>query len=291
MISKELFKQIQNIHLHTKHLVNDVFAGEYESTFKGRGMEFEAVREYQPGDEIRLIDWNGTARMGHPFVKVYHEERELTVMLIVDVSSSGKFGSLNKLKNEVSAEIAAILAFSAIHNNDKVGLIIFSEKVEKFIPPKKGSNHVWLVIKEVLSHKALHKGTNISEALEFLYRVQSKRAVCFLISDFLNTGFEKTFKIVSKKHDVIPISIIDPRERELPKVGIIELEDAENSEVIYINTNNENIRNGIKRAWDKRFKEREDFFKLSGVDHIAIHTEKSYVEPILKFFKMREKKL
>ncbi|MDY6862205.1 MAG: DUF58 domain-containing protein [Thermodesulfobacteriota bacterium] len=291
MISTELFKQIQNIHIRTKYLVNDVLAGEYESTFKGRGMEFEEVREYQPGDDIRLIDWNVTARMGHPFVKVYHEERELTVMLLVDVSSSGKFGSFKKLKNEVSAEIAAILAFSAVHNNDKVGLIIFSDTVEKFIPPKKGNNHVWLVIKEVLSHEAMHKGTDINQALEFLYRVISRRAVCFFISDFLTTGFEKTFKIVSKKHDLIPISIIDPREMDIPAVGIIEFEDAEKGEVVYINTNDKNVRMGIKRAWNKKIKEREDLFKLSGVDHITIHTERPYVEPIFRFFKRREKRL
>src|SRR5574337_129223 len=230
MISKDILKKIQQIEIHTRRLVNEAFVGEYHSVFKGRGMEFEEVREYQPGDEIRTIDWNVTARMGRPFIKRYVEERELTVMLLVDVSASGNFGSIKQLKNEVAIEICSLLAFSAIKNNDKVGLIMFTDKIEKFIPPKKGPTHVLRVIRELLCTEPTGKGTNISVALEYMNKISSRRAITFMVSDFIANDYAHALRIANKKHDVIAITIADPREQELPNVGFIELKDAESGE-------------------------------------------------------------
>jgi len=216
VIPKELLKQIRRIQIRTSHLVNDVLAGQYESVFKGQGMEFKEVREYQPGDDIRSIDWNVTARTGRPFVKLFTEERELTVMLVVDVSGSGIFGSQEKLKNEMAAELCALLAFSAIKNNDKVGLIMFTGDVEKYVPPKKGRPHVLRVIREVLYYEPVNRGTDLVAALEFLNRVTTRRCVVFLVSDFMAEGYEKVLRVVSKRHDVIAVTITDPREEALP---------------------------------------------------------------------------
>jgi uncharacterized protein (DUF58 family) len=290
-LPKEVIKKIQSIHIHTNYLVNDILAGEYESAFRGRGMEFEEVREYQPGDDVRDIDWNVTARMGHPYVKIYREERELTLILMVDVSNSGHFGSVKQLKNEVAAEIAAILAFAAVKSNDKVGLIIFSDVVEKFIPPKKGRNHVWRVIREVLLHKPQSKKTDINVVLNFLNKITTRRVSAFLISDFIATEYEKSLRITNKKHDVIAISITDPRERELPKAGFIELEDAETGEVMLVDTNDSNIRKGFGSLAARNFKELLESFRRSNVDHIGISTNQPYIDPIMKFFRMREKRL
>lgn len=291
MISKEILNKIQRIHIRTNYIVNDIFAGEYESAFRGRGMEFEEVREYNPGDDIRDIDWNVTARMGHPFVKVYREERELTIMLLVDVSSSGLFGTHKQFKNELAAEIASVLAFAAVKSNDKVGLIIFSDQVEKYIPPKKARGHVWRVIKEVLEHHPLSIQTDITAALTYLNTVCRRRVVAFLISDFIAEGYEKTLRITNKKHDVIAIPITDPRERQLPKVGIVELKDAETGETLLIDTFDDNLRKGFQLLSEKGFQEKMEMFRSAGVDYIDIRTDTPYIDPIMKFFRLREKRL
>jgi len=291
MLSREIIKKIEKIHIHTNYLVNDVFAGEYESAFRGRGMEFEEVREYTPGDEIRSIDWNVTARMGRPYVKEFREERELTVMLLIDVSSSGLFGTVKAFKNEVAAEVGAILAFAAVKSNDKVGLIIFTDTVERFIPPEKGRNHVWRVIKEVIGFKPQKKNTDVKMALEFLNRVLNRRAVCFLISDFISEGYEKTLRITSKKHDLIAVTITDPRERELPRVGFIELEDAETGETILIDTSDETLRKGFRQMSEEKIKKRNELFRSMGVDYIDIQTDRSLIDPIMRFFLLRAKRL
>lgn len=266
MISKELLKKIQQVEIHTRRLVNDAFVGEYHSVFKGRGMEFEEVREYQPGDEIRTIDWNVTARIGRPFVKRFVEERELTVMLLVDVSASGNFGSIKQLKNEVAVEICALLAFSAIKNNDKVGLIMFTDTVEKFIPPKKGQKHVLRVIRELLCLKPKGKGTNIPAALEYLNKISSRRTISFVVSDFIENDYIHALRIANKKHDMIAITIVDPREMELPNVGFVELKDAETGEIVLVDTASALTRKRFQAAHNRLRQERSDIFRSMGVD-------------------------
>jgi uncharacterized protein (DUF58 family) len=291
MIPKDVIKKIRQIHIRTNYIVNDVFAGEYESAFRGRGMEFEEVREYAPGDEVRDIDWNVTARFGHPFVKVYREERELTIMLLVDVSSSCLFGTQKQLKQELSAEIASVLAFAATKSNDKVGLIIFSDHIEKFIPPKKGKNHVWRVIKEVLEHNPVSTKTDIAGALNYLIKVTRRKAVVFLISDFIAEGYKKALRITSKKHDLVSICVTDPRELELPETGIVELKDAETGEIILIDTYDSNFRKGFGLLSGKILEDRFALFRSIGIDYIDIRTDISYVDPIMKFFRIREKRI
>jgi uncharacterized protein (DUF58 family) len=291
MIPKELVKKIRYIQIFTTKTVNNVFAGEYESAFKGHGMEFEDVREYQPGDEIRSIDWNVTARAGKPFIKRFVEERELTIMFCVDLSASGTFGSIEKTKNEIAAELCALLAFSAIKNNDKVGLIVFTDVVEKFIPPKKGMTHVLRLIRELLCFQPRKAETNIQEGLAYLSRVTRKKAVVFLVSDFLETGFEKQMRVMGKRHDLIAVSITDPREVYMPKVGLLELEDAETGELVMIDTGDPLVR----QHYEKQGKERADnlrrLFRSMGVDQIDIQTDKDYVSTLLRFFLEREKRL
>ncbi|MFC2092048.1 DUF58 domain-containing protein, partial [Elusimicrobiota bacterium] len=277
MITKELLKKVRRIQIYTSRLVNDSLAGEYHSSFKGRGIEFDEVREYQPGDEIRTIDWNVTARMGKPFIKKFVEERELTVMLLVDASSSGQFGSKGQLKSEFAAELCAVLAFSAIKNNDKVGLIIFTNEVEKYIPPKKGKKHVLHVISEVLSYEPRRKGTNINAALEFLSSVNKRRTVAFLVSDFIADDYERALAIANKRHDVIALSVRDPRERELPDIGIIELEDAETGEILMVDTSDANIRKGLKVLSGKDVLERDRHFRKLDVDVINVDTGRPYL--------------
>lgn len=291
MIPKEILKKVKRIEIATRGLVNEVFSGEYHSVFKGRGMEFAEVREYQIGDDIRNIDWNVTARSGHPYIKVFDEERELTVMLLVDVSSSGNFGTTNQMKGEVAAELCAVLAFSAIKNNDKVGLIIFSDKIEKFIPPRKGKQHVLRVIREILYFKPEDSKTDLNVALEFLSRVIKRKSIVFLISDFLTENYEKSLQIANKKHDIISIDIIDPREVEMPSVGFLELEDAETGETIVLDTSNPTIRGNFYSQSREERENREKFFKSIGVDNINIKTDRSYVEPITRFFRMRAKRM
>ena len=290
MIPKEILKKVKRIEIQTRGLVNDVFSGEYHSVFKGRGMEFSEVREYQIGDDIRTIDWNVSARMGHPFVKIFEEERELTVMLLVDVSSSGDFGSYERMKGEIASEICALLAFSAIKNNDKVGLIIFTDRIEKFVPPKKGKTHVLRVLRELLYHKPEGKGTDISEALEYLSRVITRRSVVFLVSDFINTSYERALQIANKKHDIVAITITDPREVSLPAVGFVELEDAESGEVVLVDTSSVDVRDLFENKTERNKIERDKLFRSMNVDYIDISTATSYVEPLIKFFRMRAKR-
>ena len=290
MLTKDLIKKVRRIQIYTSRLVNDILAGAYHSTFKGRGMEFDEVREYQPGDEIRTIDWNVTARVGKPFIKKFVEERELTVMLMVDASSSGQFGSKHQLKNEYAAELCAMLAFSAIKNNDKVGLVIFTDRVEKYIPPKKGKRHVLHVISEILSFKPEHIGTNIASGIDFFNSVNKKRTVTFLVSDFIAEGYERALQIANKRHDIIAVVIQDPREKEFPRLGLIEHEDAETGEALLVDSSDPNLQKGIKVFSGKEASVRDKFFRQINVDIIHVETGSSYVEPFVRFFRTREKR-
>lgn len=291
MIPEEILRKIRGIDIRTSHMVNDVLGGQYESVFKGQGMEFEEVREYQPGDEVRSIDWNVTARMGRPFLKKYVEERELTVMLLLDVSASSDFGSIKQRKGELSAELCAVLAFSAIKNNDKVGLIVFTDRIEKYVPPQKGRRHVLRVISEALSFEPEGRGTDIAAALEYLNRVTIRRTVTFLISDFMATDYERSLQIANRRHDIIALTITDPRELELPNVGILELEDAETGEKIHIDTNVRRVREAYQRLAVKKTQRNRRILRSANVDTIDVFTDKPYIEPLLKFFRMRERRL
>lgn len=291
MIPKEILKKVRQIQIYTNKMVNDVLAGEYHSVFKGRGMEFDEVREYQPGDDVRTIDWNVTARTGHPYVKRYMEERELTVMLLVDVSSSGQFGSTDKLKKDIAAEFCAVLAFSATQNNDKVGLIMFTDRVEKFIPPKKGKRHVLRVIRELLYTTPESRNTDISQALEYLNKVTIRRTVTFLVSDFFTRGFEKDLRLSARRHDLIAVAINDPRELSFPNMGFIELEDAETGERLLVDTRSFRVRNRYSSSTQEHTGWRRSLFKTVGIDCMEIDTEKPYLQELLQFFRMREKRL
>lgn len=291
MIPEEILRKIRGIDIRTSHMVNDVLGGQYESVFKGQGIEFEEVREYQPGDEVRSIDWNVTARMGRPFLKKYVEERELTVMLLLDVSASSDFGSIKQRKGELSAELCAVLAFSAIKNNDKVGLIVFTDRIEKYVPPQKGRRHVLRVISEALSFEPEGRGTDIAAALEYLNRVTIRRTVTFLISDFMATDYERSLQIANRRHDIIALTITDPRELELPNVGILELEDAETGEKIHIDTNVRRVREAYQRLAVKKTQRNRRILRSANVDTIDVFTDKPYIEPLLKFFRIRERRL
>ncbi len=291
MIPEEILRQVHLIHFRTKHLVNDIIAGQYESAFRGRGMEFEEVREYQPGDDVRTIDWNVTARMGRPYIKLFREERELVVMLLVDISASGQFGTVKKMKKEVAAEVAALLAYTAIRNNDKVGLILFSDHVEKYVPPKKARGHGWRVIREILSFEPRGRLTDIAQALDYLGRVVRKRCICFLLSDFLASGFEKPLRLSNKRHDVISVVISDPREFELPRVGFVELEDAETGSDLLIDTNDRTLRKGYEDIRRQETRDRERLFRSMDLDFVSLSTHIPYTEPLLAFFRRRERRL
>ncbi len=287
MINRELLKKVKKIELSTRHLVNEVFGGEYHSVFKGRGMEFAEVREYTPGDEIRTIDWNVSARTGTPYVKLFEEERELTVMVMVDASASGAFGTRGQMKRNIAAELSAVLAFSAVKNHDKVGLIIFTDRVEKFVPPRKGRSHVLRVIREVLNHEPQHQGTNIQVALEFMNRVMRKRSVIFMISDFLDEGYEKSIKQLSRKHDMLSFHLHDPWELELPNLGLIQLHDSETGETSLVNTAKASLRKSFNQNAQKRFESLRTFFKTNGLDYLPIRTDLPYVDPLISFFRKR----
>ncbi len=289
-LSPELLQRIKNIQVKTNYMVNDIMAGEYVSAFKGRGMEFSEVREYQSGDDIRLIDWNVTARMNQPFIKEFIEERELTLMLLVDVSSSGSFGSDQKMKTEVAAEVASILAFAAIKNNDKIGLIIFSDKIEHHIPPKKGKGHIWNIIRTILSFKPDGKKTNLSLPLEYLLKIQKKKATTFLISDFQDENYEPQLKLANQRFDLIAINIIDPREETLPEVGMVFLEDSETGNTLLVDTNDKEMLKKHKSLCIKKRQDRKMFFSSIGIDTIEVFTNKPLTDPIIKYFKLREKK-
>ncbi len=293
LLTEELLAKIQRIQIRAQHLANASFAGDYRSVFKGRGIEFEEVREYQIGDDVRTIDWNVTARAGRPFIKTFRDERELTVMFVVDVSASSRFGTLTKFKNEVAAEIAALLAYTALRNNDKVGLIIFSDHVEHYSPPKKGRGHIWKIIRDVLSYRSVAKTTNFVVPLEFLNKVLKRRAITFLISDFLgheDQTVQQTIISTAKHHELIAISVTDPREHHLPAVGYLELEDAETGEFIFINTSDKKLQQSYDQASKLQAKEKKNFFLKHGIDYLALQTNESYFDTITKFFRAREKK-
>ncbi len=290
MIPKEILKKVRTLELSTRRLVNTVFSGEYHSVFKGRGMEFAEVREYLPGDDVRTIDWNVTARMGHPFVKVFDEERELTVMLLVDASASGDFGTVSRMKGEVGVELCALLAFSAIQNNDRVGLIIFTDEVEKFVPPKKGKKHVLRVIRELYYFQPKGRGTNIAVALEYLNRITTRRSVAFLVSDFFASGYEAALKVAHRRHDLIAVTISDPREAELPDVGIVEMEDAETGEEVLIDTADVRVRRTFANASAEARASRDRLFRSVGVDRMDVRTDRPYIEPLRRFFESRAKR-
>ncbi len=287
MLNRDLLKKVKKIELSTRHLVNEVFGGEYHSVFKGRGMEFAEVREYTPGDEIRTIDWNVSARTGVPYVKLFEEERELTVMILVDASASGAFGTRVQMKRNLAAELSAVLAFSAVKNNDKVGLIIFTDRVENYIPPRKGRSHVLRVIREVLNHQPQHQGTSINTAIEFMNRVLRKRAVTFMISDFLDQDYEKSLKQASRRHDMLSFHLQDPWEIEIPDLGLIQIHDGETGETSLINTSNRSLRNAYKQKGQDRLDQLQNFFKSSGLDYLPIRTDVPYVDPLINFFRKR----
>ncbi len=290
LTTKELLKQVRQIEIKTRGLVNEVFSGEYHSVFKGRGMEFSEVREYQIGDDIRTIDWNVTARFGHPFVKIFEEERELTVMLLVDMSGSMVFGSLNKTKQQIAAELTAILAFSAMKNNDKVGLILFTENIEKFVPPRKGRSHVLRIIREVLSFEPEGNKTDIKGALEYFNHTIKKKSIAFLLSDFFDSGYEKILRIAGKKHDLIGIVLRDPREQDLIDAGLVKFRDAETGEVRYVDTSNKTVRENFMRKINDYEERRKSVFISSRLDTIKINTDSSYIKPLVEFFHLREKR-
>ena len=287
MNEKEILKKIQRIEIFTNRLVNTVFAGEYESVFKGQGITFDEVREYQVGDEIRTIDWNVTARMGQAYIKQYVEERELVMMLVVDMSASTSFGSIAETKAEIAAEIAALLAFSAIKNNDKVGLICFTDTVEHFVAPRKGKRHVLRVVRDILHFQPKQSGTNIETTLAFVDRVLKPHSTVFLISDFKDTGYEKQLRLSSKRHSLIAITLQDRREVELPDVGLIELEDAESGETVIIDTRSEEARHLYTELNQRADAERRQIFWANQVDAIHIRTDEPYIKPLIQFFRQR----
>ncbi len=285
--TKELLKKVRKIEIKTRGLSNHLFSGEYHSAFKGRGMAFNEVREYQPGDEIRTIDWNVTARFNHPYVKVFEEERELTVMILIDVSGSENFGTIIQQKQDLATELCAVLAFSAIQNNDKVGVIFFSDKIEKFIPPKKGRSHILMIIRELIDFTPENKGTNVAEALRYFTGAIKKRSTAFIISDFMSGPFDDQLKIANKKHDIIALKLYDRHEQEFPDLGLIPVVDEETGELQWINTGNKEVRNVYKAALERNGRLKETFSK-SGVDFTSIGTHESYVKPLMTLFKKRE---
>jgi uncharacterized protein (DUF58 family) len=287
MESSEIFKKVRKIEIKTRGLSNQIFSGQYHSVFKGKGMAFSEVREYQFGDDIRNIDWNVTARFNHPYIKIFDEERELTVMLLIDVSGSNRFGTKMRLKQDLITELAAVLAFSAIQNNDKVGVIFFSNRIEKFIPPKKGSSHILRIIRELIDFQAENHETNIAECLRFFTNVQKKRCTAFLISDFLNKGFEDAIKIAGRKHDLIAVQILDEREKEIPDIGLVKVKNAETGKVIVVDSSSRLVRERYRQWNESHQKYLSDLFLRNGTDAVKILTDQDYVKPLTGLFKMR----
>jgi uncharacterized protein (DUF58 family) len=291
METAELLKKVRKIEIKTRGLSSQVFSGTYHSAFKGKGMTFSEVREYQPGDDVRSIEWNVTARYNHPFVKVFEEERELTVMLLVDVSASRSFGTRTQLKQDLITELCAVLSFSAIQNNDKIGVIFFSDKIEKFIPPKKGKSHILRIIRELIEFQPEHNGTNISIALKYLTNIIKQRCIAFVISDFYDNNFDDALKIANKKHDIVALKIYDEREQILPNVGMIRIKDAETGEVKWIDTSDEKVRK-LYALNAKQYNEKlNTLFMKSGVDFTEIATHQPYIKPLINLFKKRERSL
>lgn len=290
MIPQELIKKIRQIQIYTSRMVDTSFAGQYESVFRGRGMEFDEVREYTPGDDIRTIDWNVTARTGKPYIKRFVEEREMTVIFAVDLSASGDFGTVNKAKNELAAEFCAVMAFAAAKNNDKVGLLIFADQIELYIPPKKGISHMLRLIRELLYFKMPERRTDISQALDYLARVVRKRTTVFLVSDFIETDFKKPLSLLNKRHDVIAVSVRDRAEVALPSVGLIEFADAETGEIILVDTSSRQFRNKYSSSCAQRFDELNILLRTINVDCISISTDKLYIQDLVRFFHMRHRR-
>jgi uncharacterized protein (DUF58 family) len=291
MLPREVVRQVRRLQIRARRAVEDLLGGEYHSIFKGTGIAFEEVREYQPGDDIRAIDWNVTARMGHPFIKRFIEERELTVMLVVDASASNQFGTQQQHKREVAAEIAAILAFSAITNNDKVGLLSFTDEVERFVPPRKGTRHVLRIIRDVLFFQPRRTGTCLKTALDYLNRVLHRRTIIFLLSDFLDTGFERAFKRTGKRHDLVAVPIVDPREAELPAVGLLQLEDAETGRQVLLDTSQKEVREGFARRAQQRRGLLKQLANAAHIDLIEVSTDGRHLDALIRFFRLRERRL
>lgn len=287
METAELLKKVRKIEIKTKGLSSHIFSGEYHSTFKGRGMSFSEVREYQYGDDVRNIDWNVTARTGVPHVKIFEEERELTVMLLIDVSGSSFFGTVDQMKNEILTEICAVLAFSAINNNDKVGVLFFSDRVEKFIPPKKGKQHILRIIRELIDFQPEGQGTDLAEALQYFNNVNKKRTICFILSDFMAKGYEQALRIIARRHDVVGVHLSDPREAELPNVGLVQMHDPEQGSIAWVDTGSRRVREDYKKNFEDTFEYFKTTFRRSGADFVNIRTNESYVNALLKFFKKR----
>lgn len=287
MDTADLLKKVRAIEIKTRGLSNQIFSGEYHAAFKGRGMAFSENREYQHGDEVRTIDWNVTARMGRPFVKVFEEERELTAMILVDVSASENVGTKGMLKRHLIAELTAVLAFSAIQNNDKIGVVLFSDRVEKFIPPKKGKSHILRIIRELLNFEPVGQGTNISVALDYLNSVQKRRAIVFVLSDFMDAGFQDSLQIARRKHDMVALHVADPAEQQLPEAGLVRLTDPETGQERWIDTSRKSVRRQYEKSRIMWEKELNDTFKRCGVDKAQVHTDRPYVRPLMNLFKSR----
>ena len=287
MEATELLKRVRRIEIKTRGLTRHIFAGEYHSAFKGRGIAFSEVREYQYGDDIRSIDWNVTARLNHPYVKVYEEERELTVMLLIDVSGSGNFGSTVSFKKDIMTEVSAVLSFSAIYNNDKIGVIFFTDIVEKFIPPQKGRKHILRIIRELLNFKPGSNKTNLSEPLRFLTNAIKKRCTAFVISDFIAPEFEEALRIAANKHDIVALKVSDPLEKLLPDAGFIKVLDAETGEEKWIDTSSKHIRRTYEEWWNSHIEVVRNRFKRCGVDFTELSTREDYVKPLIKLFESR----
>jgi uncharacterized protein (DUF58 family) len=290
MLPLEVLRQIRRLQLKARRAVEDLLGGEYHSVFKGTGIAFEEVREYQPGDDIRAIDWNVTARIGHPFVKRFIEERELTVLLAVDCSGSQQFGTRIQQKREVAAELAAVLAFSAISNNDRVGLLQFTDRVERFVPPRKGVRHVLRLIRDVLFFQPQHRGTSLKEGLDYLNRVLHRRTIVFLFSDFLDRGYESAFKRTGRRHDLIAVRVTDAREEELPPIGLVQLEDAESGEHVLLDTSSRRVREAYRRQGEERRESLRQLTNTAGVDLIEVSTDGTHLDALIRFFQMRERR-
>ena len=290
MIPREILKQVRRIEITTRGLVNEVFSGEYHSVFKGRGMSFAEVREYRYGDDVRGIDWNVTARTGSPHVKVYEEERELTVMLVADASASAGFGTRGRKKSELAAELCGVVAFSAIKNNDKVGLILFSDRIERFVPPRKGRRHGLRVLRELLYHRAAGTGTDISQALEYLARVTKRRSVAFLVSDFMASGYARPLSVAARRHDLVAVRVGDVRERRLPPVGLVDLEDPETGQRLLVRTSSRAFQDRFREAGAVERERQDELFRRNGVDAIDVTTDEPYERSLRRFFEERARR-